>query len=125
MHNIVHIQIKVTDLATAMDFYHKVFNWKVFISPDADYLAIFEIEDNTEFVGGGFLLSDEIPTTTSILLYIHTDDIETTLEKVEANGGKIVSKKYALPGNHGYAGKFSDPFGNVLGLFRESDNFEG
>ena len=108
-----------------MDFYHKVFNWKVFISPDADYLAIFEIEDNTEFVGGGFLLSDEIPTTTSILLYIHTDDIETTLEKVSANGGKIVSKKYALPGNHGYAGKFSDPFGNVLGLFRESDNFEG
>lgn len=120
MHNIVHIQIKVTNLDVAMDFYSKVFNWKVYISPDADYLAIFEIEEDSDFVGGGFLLSDEPPKDNPILLYIYTDDVTKTLEKITKSGGKIVSEKYPLPANHGYAGRFSDPFGNVIGLFSET-----
>lgn len=120
MHNIVHIQIKVTNLQLAMDFYSKVFNWKVYISPDADYLAIFEIGDESDFVGGGFLLSDDIPKDTPILLYIYTDDITGTLDKITKTGGKIVSDKSPLPANHGYVGKFTDPFGNIIGLFSES-----
>lgn len=120
MHNIVHIQIKVTNLDIAMRFYHKIFNWRVYISPDADYLAIFEIDDEADFVGGGFLLSDEVPQDTPILLYIYTDDILKTLDRIVENGGKIISKKAALPGKHGFVGKFADPFGNVLGLFSET-----
>jgi len=121
MHNIVHIQILVTDLQVAMDFYHKIFNWKVYISPDADYLAVFEIDNgsDSDFVGGGFRLAKGIPKETPILLYIYTYDISATLDKIAQNGGKIVSAKSSLPGNHGFVGMFSDPFGNVLGLFSQ------
>ena len=119
MHNIVQIQIKVNNLEIAMNFYHNIFNWKVFMSPDADCLAIFEIDEESDFVGGGFLLTENIPQDSSVLLYINTDNIPKTLEKIEENGGKIVSKKSALPGKHGFVGKFADPFGNVVGLFSE------
>ena len=119
MHNIVHIQILVSNLEVAMKFYHTIFNWKVYISPDADYLAIFEIDDETEFVGGGFRLSEKIPQDSPILLYIYTKDITETLERIAKNGGKIVANKSPLPGNHGFVGKFSDPFGNIIGLFSE------
>ena len=119
MHNIVHIQIKVTDLALAMKFYHEIFNWKVYMSV-ADYLAIFEIDETGESVGGGFLLTNKPPQDTNVLLFINTDNINDSLKKIEAKGGKTVIGKTALPGNHGFSARFSDPFGNVLGLFSES-----
>lgn len=119
MHNIVHIQIKVTDLELAMKFYHEIFNWKVYMSV-ADYLAIFETDELGDSVGGGFLLSDKSPQDTNVILFINTDNITESLKKVEANGGVIVTGKTALPGNHGFSARFTDPFGNIIGLFSES-----
>ncbi len=120
MHNIVHIQIKVTDLELAMKFYHEIFDWKIYISPIADYLAIYEIDELGEYVGGGFLLSDSVPQDSNILLFINTDNIIKSLKKIVDNGGKIVAEKTPLPGKHGFSAKFSDPFGNIIGLFSES-----
>lgn len=120
MHNIVHIQIKVTDLGLAMKFYHKIFNWKVYMSPDADYLAIYEIDELDEYVGGGFLLSNSIPQDTNVLLFVNTNNITESLKKVVNNGGKVITDKTPLPGEHGFSAKFADPFGNIIGLFSET-----
>ena len=113
MHNIVHIQIKVTDLELAMKFYHEIFNWKVYMSV-ADYLAIFEVDETGDNVGGGFLLTDKAPQDTNVLLFINTDSINDSLKKIEANGGKTVIGNTSFPGNHCFSARFSYPFVNIL-----------
>ena len=48
--------------------------------------------------------------------YIHTDDIASSLERIERLGGKIVDQKKEIPGGHGFMAKFLDPFGNNWAL---------
>jgi hypothetical protein len=66
--------------------------------------------------GGGFpAVSDESPAG-HVLVYIHSDDIETDLKNVEKLGGKVIHPKTEIP-QIGWFGLFQDPTGNVLGLY--------
>jgi predicted enzyme related to lactoylglutathione lyase len=51
-----------------------------------------------------------------VLLYISTDDIDATLAKIEAHGGKTVVPKTEIP-QVGWFGIFTDPTGNRVALF--------
>ncbi len=50
------------------------------------------------------------------MVYISTDDIDASLAKAESLGGKIVLPKSEIP-DTGWFGFFSDPTGNVVGLY--------
>jgi predicted enzyme related to lactoylglutathione lyase len=66
--------------------------------------------------GGGFpAVSDDAPAG-HVLVYIHSDDIEADLKKVEELGGKVIHPKSEIPQTGWYA-FFQDPTGNVLGLY--------
>jgi predicted enzyme related to lactoylglutathione lyase len=45
-----------------------------------------------------------------------TDDIDSSLAKAESHGGKNVTPKTEIP-NTGWFGFFSDPTGNLIGLY--------
>jgi predicted enzyme related to lactoylglutathione lyase len=60
-------------------------------------------------------VSDESPAG-HVLVYIHSDDIETDLKNVEKLGGKVIHPKTEIP-QIGWFGLFQDPTGNVLGLY--------
>jgi len=55
-----------------------------------------------------------------LLLYIGTDDIDASLAKVEAHGGKTVLPKTEIPGI-GWFAIFTDQTGNRLALFTARD----
>ena len=75
--------------------------------------ATFETSDNA---GGGFNpVSDTNPPGT-VVVYIGTDDIDNNLAKVESLGGKTIQPKTEIP-ETGWFGLFSDPTGNVVGLY--------
>ncbi len=52
-----------------------------------------------------------------IVVYVVVDDIEATLRRVVEFGGRVVSTKAPLAG--GYGAFFTDPSGNLLGLFED------
>jgi len=108
---IVHIEISVTDLNKAKEFYSKVFGWKVNIMPQMTY-ALFETGSEPN---GGFNKVDELKAGGAVF-YIRVDDIEKKLKEIEKAGGKTVKKKSEIPG-FGWEALFKDVFGNVLGLF--------
>mgnify|MGYP006159671681 CR=1 FL=1 len=68
---------------------------------------------------GDVVVADEGPAEApvgQVIVYIHSDDIEADLKKVEQLGGKVVHPKSEIPQTGWYA-FFQDPTGNVLGLY--------
>lgn len=111
-HHVVHIEFSAEDRETAGKFYRDLFGWDVVQMPEMNY-ATFETGEN---VGGGFNpVSDTNPAGT-VIVYIGTDDIEASLAKAESLGGKIVLPKSEIP-ETGWFGFFTDPTGNVVGLY--------
>jgi uncharacterized protein len=112
-HPIVHVEISANDLQAASKFYGELFGWKIEHIPEMNY-ATFETGEGE--VGGGLNpITDSNPAGT-VAVYVNTDDIEASLKKAESLGGKTVFPKTEIPGM-GWFGLFSDPTGNVLGLY--------
>jgi len=112
-HPIVHIELSADDRTSAAKFYEDVFGWKTTDMPEMNY-TLFEYEEGR---GGGFNpVSDENPAGT-VIIYIQADDIESTLVKIEAQGGKVVLPKNEIP-NTGWFALFKDPTGNLMALYK-------
>jgi predicted enzyme related to lactoylglutathione lyase len=111
-HPIVHIEIAARDLEAASKFYSDVFGWKVQQLPEMNY-ASFEAEGGP---GGGFNPVENDPFG-PVTVYINTDDLDASLQKIQDSGGNVVSPKNDIPGMGQYA-IFTDPTGNALGLFQ-------
>src|SRR5438309_1510507 len=115
-HPIVHVEIPVTDPKAGGEFYASLFDWKLELDPNFNYLQ-FEAEGGPSgaFVKIGNEYGYEHKAN-SPLLYIGTDDIDATLAKVEALGGKTVAPKSEIMGV-GWFAIFTDPSGNNIGLY--------
>jgi predicted enzyme related to lactoylglutathione lyase len=112
-HPIVHIEFSADDRQAAGKFYQDVFGWEITDYPEMDY-TMFEYEEGR---GGGFnTVSEENPAGT-VMVYIQAEDIEATLAKIEANGGKTILPKSEIP-NTGWFAFFSDPTGNTVALYK-------
>jgi predicted enzyme related to lactoylglutathione lyase len=110
--NVVHVEIPASDVQAAGTFYQELLGWKITHDQTLNY-AMWEAADGT---GGGFpQVSAESPAG-QVLVYIHSDDIDADLRKVEQLGGTVVHPKMEIP-NTGWFGLFKDPTGNVLGLY--------
>ena len=111
-HPIVHIEFSAKDRESAGQFYSQLFGWKVSQMPEMDY-ASFESQEG---LGGGFNPVKEDYPAGTVTVYVGCDDIEATLAKAESLGGKTIVPKSEIPGT-GWFAMFSDPTGNVVGLF--------
>ena len=110
--NVVHVEIPAANVEAAGNFYRDLFDWKLQHEPELNYTQ-WEAGDGT---GGGFpAVSNETPAG-HVLVYIHSDDIDTDLKNVEKLGGKVVYAKTEIS-QIGWFGLFEDPTGNVLGLY--------
>ena len=120
-HQIVHIELPATDGSQASKFYSNVFGWKsqAFLGGEVDYW-MFQPETGP---GGGFNPVGEegiFPIKPGdVLFYIDTDNIESSLATIEAEGGKSVVSRQEIPGMGWYA-IFADPTGNRVGLYENN-----
>jgi len=106
---IVHVEIPVTNLEKAKEFYSKVFGWKIY---EKSGFTLFE---SGAQIGGSFNKVDAVKGG-GCLLYIAVDDIEKKLKEIEQAGGKILQRKTEIP-DVGWDALFEDIFGNVFYLF--------
>lgn len=111
-HKVVHIEFSAKDLEAARKFYRDLFGWKITVMPEMNY-AMFETSDNS---GGGLNPVSENNPAGTVIVYIGTDDIDASLAKIESLGGKTLTPKTEIPGM-GWFALFSDPTGNMIGLF--------
>ncbi|HID34730.1 MAG TPA: VOC family protein [Anaerolineae bacterium] len=113
--HICHIEIPVTDLKKAWDFYGSIFGWEIEIATGFPDYALWKAEKEP---GGGFFKTDEIKQGHP-MVHIHVDDIEDTLNKIVEKGGKVIHPKTGIgkEAEHGYFAIFEDIFGNHLGLY--------
>jgi predicted enzyme related to lactoylglutathione lyase len=110
--NVVHVEIPAADVPAASQFYEDLFGWKMQHVADFDYTMW---EDGSGYGGGFNKVSADHPAG-QVLVYIHSDDIEADLRRVEELGGSVITPKTDIPGT-GWFGVFKDPTGNVLALY--------
>ena len=121
-HAIVHVEIPATDPTAGGQFYADLFGWTLQHDERFDY-TMFQSEAGP---GGGFSKvgadgPDGRPTQPGdVVVYVSTDDIDATLAKAEALGGKTAVPKMELPGT-GWLAIFTDPTGNRIGLYTSMD----
>ena len=65
----------------------------------------------------GTLLKGEgyTPSNSGTLIYFAVEDIDSTLKKIQQNGGKTLQAKMSI-GEYGFIGLFQDCEGNRIGL---------
>lgn len=101
------MEIPVTDINRAKDFYEKLFGWQVQATPDPGYAL---------FPGGGFRKVDRI-TRGGAINYVCVDNLENYIEKVKKLGGTVEINKE--PAGPGWCSLFTDLDGNSIGLYTQ------
>jgi predicted enzyme related to lactoylglutathione lyase len=110
---ICYIEIPASDIERSAEFYTKVFGWATRKRGDG-HLAF---DDTTGQVSGTWIAGRPPSTIPGLLIYIMVDDVNETIEAINANGGQIVQPIGADEPE--ITARFRDPGGNVLGLYQQ------
>ena len=118
MNKIVHFEISADDPLRAIEFYTKVFGWRIEKLPlPFDYWLI-EMGDDTL---GGAIKNREQPTTddfpNAFVCIINVVSIDEITEKILSSGGKIIIPKRMIP-TIGWNAYCKDTEGNQFGLIQ-------
>ena len=119
---VVHFEIPADDLDRARAFYQDAFGWTINAIPELGYTIVetTPIDNETNMptepgaINGG-MMQREAPITGPVIT-IGVDDVDAALRRVEELGGKTVLPKQSVA-EMGFAAYFSDPEGNVVGLW--------
>jgi len=117
-HTIDYLELPVTDLAAAQEFYAAAFGWE-FVPYGPEYAGIRTAAEQAPAEAGGLRLADASDVSRGgpfVLLY--SDDLDATLAGVTAAGGRVVAGPYEFPGGRRF--HFLDPSGNELGVWATS-----
>jgi len=121
MNPIVHFEIPFEEKERAIEFYRKVFGWKIQDMPEMQYVIAHTGETDEEnmlkkpgMINGG-MFKREKPFKGPVLT-IDTSDIDKMVKEIKINGGEVLKPKFQV-GDMGYALYFKDTEGNVIGLW--------
>lgn len=120
---VVHFEIPFDDGDRARSFYGDVFGWQLMPMPEMDYTMVMTGPTDEQsgpseagFINGGmFGRSDEFPGKGPTLI-VDVASVDDALRKVGEAGGTVVTEKMAV-GDMGFTGYFSDPEGNLMGVW--------
>lgn len=110
-------EIPVKDIRRAGKFYEKVFDHKLTPEKWEQYMTAFFPMEQGAPGAGGMLVEGETyePSHAGTVIYFSVDDIEETLRRINANGGKTLLPKKSI-GEYGFIAHFEDTEGNRLAL---------
>jgi predicted enzyme related to lactoylglutathione lyase len=109
---IVHFEIMGKDAPKLHRFYADLFGWNIG-APAAEMGNYAMVEAETSGVAGG--IGEQPDGASRVTLYTQVDDLQATLDKAVALGGKVAVPPTEIPGVVTFA-MFQDPAGNVFGL---------
>jgi predicted enzyme related to lactoylglutathione lyase len=118
---VVHFEVPFDDGDRARSFYKEAFGWQVMEMPDMGYTIVMTGPSNdsgpTEsgFINGGMLAREQAATSGPVIV-VDVESIDDALEKISGLGGSTVVGRTPV-GDMGFAAYFTDPEGNVVGLW--------
>jgi predicted enzyme related to lactoylglutathione lyase len=101
-----------------VEFYSKVFGWKIEKSGPIDYWLATAGKDDEPGINGAISPRSELPATRNT---ISVPSIEEFADKITKAGGKVVSPKMPIPG-FGYLAACVDTEGNAFGIMQADPN---
>ncbi len=119
---VVHFEIPYDDGDRARGFYEQLFGWQLVTMPEmGGYTLVMSGPSSDQgptepgFINGG-MLSREQGATSGPVIVVDVPSIDDALERIGARGGSTVVGKTPV-GDMGFAAYFTDPEGNVVGLW--------
>jgi hypothetical protein len=109
---ICYLEIPAVDIAQSAAFYEKVFGWKIRRRGDGSTA----FDEGVGQVSGTWRTDRKTESDPTLMVHIMVDDMGTTMALVTENGGKIV-RPVGMDAPE-ITAWFSDPAGNVLGLYQ-------
>lgn len=110
---VCYIEIPAIDIHNSADFYARVFGWH--IRQRGDGHTAFD--DATGEVSGTWVVGRKPSSEPGLLIYIMVDSVAATIDAVITHGGVLVQPIGADAPE--VTARFSDPAGNVIGLYQE------
>ncbi|MFL5777860.1 MAG: VOC family protein [Chloroflexota bacterium] len=108
---VIHVEVVGKDGAALQNFYSKAFGWNLDTNNPGGY-GMLRQEGET-VTGGIGAAQDGQPG--HVTFYVHTDDPEGTLQRVEQLGGRVIMPLTQVAPETTIA-LFADPEGHVVGL---------
>ncbi|MEJ2127613.1 MAG: VOC family protein [Woeseiaceae bacterium] len=108
-----YVEIPVTDLDKAREFFSQLFGWE-FQEWGPDYYSF-----NDGRLDGGLRRSGEPAPGTGVLLVFYTQDIERDYLRVQELGASISQETFDFPGGKRF--HFVDPVGTEYAMWTSSE----
>ena len=124
MDRVVHFELPADDVERAQAFYREAFGWRMNSMPGMGYTLVATTptgDDGAPTEPGGInggMLTRQAPITAPVIT-IGVEDIEASLSTIEKLGGSVALGKQAV-GDMGFSAYFTDPEGNVVGLWQNA-----
>lgn len=109
-----YLEYPAHDLTATKQFFSDVFGWQ-FTDYGPDYTAF-----DQQGLEGGFYKSDLASSSEkgAALAVFYSDDLDSTFNKVVANGGMIVKPVFEFPGGRRF--HFIEPSGNEFAVWTKA-----
>ena len=129
MNRVMHFEIQADDLARAIEFYTKVFDWNFQKWEGAlDYWFIMTAPRESKELGiNGGLQKRPAKTpspeqgTNAFVCTVDVADFDATAAQIMAAGGTVALPKFAIVGM-AWQGYFLDTEGNTFGVHQPDEN---
>jgi predicted enzyme related to lactoylglutathione lyase len=109
---ICYLELPSRDIHESASFYSIVFGWQIRMRADGSKA----FDDAVNEVSGTWRTDRKPSTELGLLVHIMVNEIEITIKAIIENGGKIV-QPVGMEAPE-ITARFSDPTGNVLGLYQ-------
>jgi predicted enzyme related to lactoylglutathione lyase len=110
--DITHIDIPVTDLGKATEFYSGLFGWQIAEVPGFEGYPMWQAPNKIS--GGG--LAPREDGFTQPRSYVEVDSIDETVAAAKDAGGTVLMEKSQISPTSWWA-VIGDPDGNAIGLY--------
>lgn len=125
MPRVIHFEIHAEDPERAVEFYLKVFGWKIYKwEGPVEYWLIETGPKDQPGIDGGIMRRRGEIYGQAVIAYVCTIDVPNVDEctkKVEEHNGQVVVAKMAIPGV-GWSAYCKDSEGNLFGIMQEDPN---
>src|SRR5215472_92999 len=112
---IVHFEIMGKDAVGLQKFYADLFSWKVGEpAPEMGFYGL--VDGGSSGLAGG--IGQDQDGGARVTIYVQVPDLQATLDRAVAMGGKVMMPPTEIPGIVTMA-MFGDPAGNTIGLIKE------
>ena len=110
---ICYIEIPSIDVQLSATFYKDIFNWNIRERKD----GTIAFDDGVNEVSGVWVTGRKATTEQSLFIYIMVDSVADTIAAILDHGGQLVQP--IGMDEPEITAKFTDPAGNVFGLYQE------